>query len=168
MVFFQFFPKSFRIPEHLQELTSVFEINEAKISSSTYKLNSDGVLNVLKKDLEKMGFIVETSKTAKGKINVPVLFGRNGSIEKSFDADAWHKNNRTVLEVEAGRAVTNYQFLKDLFQACMMNEIDYLALAIRFDYRGNPDFEKVVTFFETLYVSGRLSLPLRGVLVIGY
>jgi hypothetical protein len=36
-----------------------------------------------------------------------------------------------VLEVEAGRGVVNHQFLKDLFQACMMYEVNYLAIAIR-------------------------------------
>ena len=37
----------------------------------------------------------------------------------------------SVLEVEAGRGVVNHQFLKDLFQACMMYEVNYLAIAIR-------------------------------------
>jgi len=32
------------------------------------------------------------------------------------------------LEVEAGRAYTNYQFLKDLFQACMMHDVQYLGM----------------------------------------
>ena len=50
----------------------------------------------------------------------------------------------------------------------MMYNIDYLAIAVRNRYRSNNDFEKVETFFDTLYVSGRLRLPLAGVLVIGY
>jgi hypothetical protein len=70
--------------------------------------------------------------------------------------------------VEAGRGVTNYQFLKDLFQACMMHEVSYLAIAVRNKYRNSHDYEKVQTFFETLYASQRLTLPLKGRLIIGY
>jgi hypothetical protein len=87
---------------------------------------------------------------------------------RSFDADAYHAETRTVLEIEAGRAFTNYQFLKDLFQACMMVDVDYLAIAVRHVYKGTKDFAKVTLFFDTLYASRRLALPLNGVLVIGY
>jgi len=97
-----------------------------------------------------------------------VLFGLNGKLEKSFDAEAFHRDSGFVLEVEAGRGVTNNQFLKDLFQACMMHDVRYLGIAIRNDYRGNPDFDRVVRFFDTMYASNRLKLPLRGILVIGY
>ena len=99
---------------------------------------------------------------------MPVLFGPNGRLEKYFDADGYNEQTKTVIEVEAGRAVTNYQFLKDLFQACMMYEVDFLIIAVRIDYKGNPDFQKVITFFDTLYSSGRLVLPLKGILIIGY
>ena len=111
---------------------------------------------------------VEKSKKAEGKISVPVLFGLNGKPEKYFEADGYSFINKTVIEVEAGRAVTNYQFLKDLFQACMMYDVDYLIIAVRQTYSGNKDFEKVINFIDTLYTSGRLSLPLNGILIIGY
>jgi hypothetical protein len=115
-----------------------------------------------------LGLRVERSKKIGEGVRVPVLFGRNGSLEKYFMADALNENSRTVVEVEAGRAVANNQFLKDLFQACMMHGVDYLAVAVRIIYHGSPDFEKVCTFFDTLYASRRLTLPLRGILVIGY
>jgi hypothetical protein len=89
-------------------------------------------------------------------------------LEKSFHVDAFHVDTGTVLEVEAGRAVTNYQFLKDLFEACMMHNVDYLVIAVRKIYRTSPDFERVLTHFDALYASGRLTLPLKGVLIIGY
>ena len=73
-----------------------------------------------------------------------------------------------VLEVEAGRAVVNYQFLKDIFQACMMFEVEYLVIAVRNVYRGSDDFSKIYAFLETLYISNRLRLPLKGILPIGY
>ena len=99
---------------------------------------------------------------------MPVLFGRNGKLEKAFEADAHHEAEGFVVEVEAGRGVTNNQFLKDLFQACMMHGVRYLAIAVRNVYRESPDFERAEKFFQTLYASNRLKLPLDGILLIGY
>ena len=102
------------------------------------------------------------------KIKVPVLFSFNNRIDKFFDADAVSSDGRIVLEVEAGRAYSNNQFLKDVFQACMMYGVDYLVIAVRNDYRGHKDFETIFNFFETLYINGRLQLPLKGIVLIGY
>ena len=143
--------------------------NEAKtISSSSYEHNSNRVLEALRKHLLEVGFEVESGKRRHEKVCVPVLFGRGGAPEKSFDADAYHRAFGFVLEVEAGRGVVNNQFLKDLFEACMMHEVKYLAIAIRKVYRGDKNFETVCRFFDTLYASNRLALPLEGILVIGY
>ncbi|WP_343531868.1 hypothetical protein [Pedobacter sp.] len=164
----QYFPKSDLIPLHLKQIIDVFEQKIQLISSTNYDLNSDEALQAIKSDLTALNYKVETSKKKDGKIKVPVLFGRNGKLEKSFDADAHNEVTKTVIEVEAGRAVSNYQFLKDLFQACVMHDIDYLVIAVRNNYRESKDFEKMVSFFETLYASNRLKLPLKGILAIGY
>ena len=168
MINWQFFPKSKIIPEHLIEVLSVFEQNEELISSDSFKLGSNDVLEHIRKGLEVINYQVERSKKSNDKVKVPVLFGANGKLEKYFDADGYNEITKTVIEVEAGRAVTNYQFLKDLFQACMMYEVDYLVIAVRKDYSGNPDFKNIIIFFDTLYASGRLILPLKGILILGY
>ena len=168
MINYQLFPKSQQISSDLLAVVNVFQTNENLISSKTQELSSNEVLALLTDGLEKIGFAVEKGKKKDDKIKIPVLFGRNGNLEKSFDADGVNLATKTVIEVEAGRGVTNYQFLKDLFQACMMQEIDVLIVAIRNNYKGNADFETVVPFFETLYVSGRLTLPLKRILIIGY
>jgi len=168
MISWQYYPKSDSAPKHLLKIIDAFKQNETVIDSAHNRLQSPEVLSVLEEDLSEIGFEVEKSKKAKDKIRVPVLFGRNGRPEKSFEVDAYHKETGTVIEVEAGRAVTNYQFLKDLFEACMMHNVDYLGIAVRNIYKRRPDFEKVITHFDTLYASGRLSLPLKGVLIIGY
>lgn len=67
------------------------------------------------------------------------------------------------MEIEAGRAVVNYQFLRDIFQACVMHDIEKLVIAVR-----NDDFETVINFLDTLYTSNRLNLPLKGILIIAY
>lgn len=168
MINWQYYPRSDYPSEKLLKVIDVFEKNKNRIDSFSKKLVSNDVLNLICPNLNKMGFRVETGKKAKQKIRVPVLFGRNGKLQRYFDADAHHPKERVVLEVEAGRAVTNYQFLKDLFQACVMKDVDYFIIAVRNIYLKNKDFEKVTSFFEILYASGKLNLPLKGILVIGY
>ena len=168
MISWQYYPTSDAIPEHLLLVVNAFKEHGETIDSSKHKLNSNEVLMTLKKNLLDQGFTVEKGKRAEDRIKVPVLFGRNGELEKSFLVDAFQEQTGTVLEVEAGRAVTNYQFLKDLFEACMMHNVTYSVIAVRKVYRRQADFETVITHFDTLYASGRLKLPLKGVLVIGY
>lgn len=164
----QYFPRSSPPPELANAVIDVFTSESSKINSSVHSLKSDQVLGVVTSRLQDLGFEVETGKKASEKIHVPVLFGRNGRTEKSFEADAWHRSGKFVLEVEAGRGITNNQFLKDVFQACMMHEVDYLAIAVRKEYQGAKNFETMTQFFETLYASNRLQLPLSGILAIGY
>lgn len=97
-----------------------------------------------------------------------MLFGRNGKTAKAFRADAYHEPAGFVLEVETGRAVDNNQFLKDLFQACMMQDVKHAAIALRNTYRGSDDLSTACRFFDTLYASSRLLVPLEGVLILGY
>jgi len=163
-----YFPKSANPSEFIRSVVTVFESEESHLVENSKDLDSNSVLAVIRQKLQAIGFQVEEGKRASEKIRVPVLFGRNGAVEKSFEADAWHHKERTVLEVESGRGYANNQFLKDLFQACMMHEVSYCCIAVRNKYRDSKDFEQVVSFFETLYASDRLRLPLSGVLVIGY
>lgn len=165
----QSFPKSKPCSGFLLSVIGVFESKHAEIASlENVGQASNDVLAHLRSGFEFLGFVVESGKTAESKIRVPVLYGANGKVEKAFDADAYHAEQKVVIEVEAGRAVTNYQFLKDLFQACVMQDVDFLVIAVRQDYRGTDDYSKVAAFLETLYASTRLQLPLKGVLVIGY
>jgi len=168
MINWQYFPKGNHIPIHLKDVVDIFVFNENRITSDKFTLHSNEVLEVISQNLLELDFRVESSKKSKDKIQVPVLFGLNGKLEKYFDADAFNAELKTVIEVEAGRAVSNYQFLKDLFQACMMHQVDFLVIAVRKTYGRNKDFESVITFFETLYASQRLVLPLKGILIIGY
>ena len=168
MINWQYYPKRKEIPTHLKDVVDIFNLNQSVISSDEFTLNSNDVLEKISFNLLELNYQVEVSKKAIDKIKVPVLFGMNGKLEKYFDADAYNEELKTVIEVEAGRAVTNYQFLKDLFQACMMHEVDFLVIAVRNTYRTNKDFQSVITFFDTLQASGRLILPLKGILIIGY
>lgn len=152
----------------LKNTIEAFENHYDFIRSDQFSLESNAVLKIVSDRLLSIGFKIELGKTIADKIQVPVLFGLNGKVEKAFHADGFHETGGVVIEVEAGRALVNNQFLKDLFQACMMQDAHHLVIAVRSTYRGSDDFKKIVTFFDTLYASQRVILPLKSVLIIGY
>lgn len=165
---YQFFPRSIGLIEPMKDVVNVFIKVEDQISSSTNELKSDDVLAIVRPGLEEIGYCVEQNKKDEGKINVPVLFGCNNSVDKCFNADAISSDNKIVIEVEAGRATENHQFLKDIFEASMMFGVEYLVIAVRRKYRYHFDFDRIYSFLETMYISNRIKLPLKGILLIGY
>lgn len=168
MLNYQLFPRSTGITPQIQEVINCFEKTYNQIGSPDNELKSDEVLSLLRPLLEEIDFTVETGKTKNQKNHVPVLYGKNNSVDQFFNADAISNDGRIVLEVEAGRAYVNNSFLKDIFQASMMQEVEYLILAVRNKYRKSDDFDKIFTFLETLYISNRIILPLKGITLIGY
>lgn len=168
MIRYQFFPRSRGVTNEIQEVINCFKMAEEMIDSACNELKSNEVLEKVRPFLEQQRFVVETGKSRGAKIDVPVLFGNDNRIDKSFYADALSHDGRIVIEVEAGRATENNQFLKDIFEASMMFDVEYLVLAVRNVYRTHADFDIVYNFLETLYISNRLHLPLKGVLLIGY
>ncbi|MFB3894175.1 MAG: hypothetical protein ACE15C_19395 [Phycisphaerae bacterium] len=168
MINWAFYPKFERASDLAQRVVGAFKAAETEIDSASHDLDSNSVLAKVSPFLKKEGFLVETGKTREGKVNVPVLFGLNGKPEKTFDADAYHVAEGFVVEVEAGRGVVNNQFLKDLFRACAMSDVWYLAIAVRNVYRSSNDFDRVRRFFDALYASNRFKLPLKGILILGY
>ncbi|MBO6059985.1 MAG: hypothetical protein J6P67_07585, partial [Bacteroidaceae bacterium] len=105
-----------------------------KEKDASVHLKSNDMLALVRPYLEKNGFAVETGKSKDEQILVPVLFSENDEVDKSFAADALSDDHKIVIEVEAGRAVRNNQFLKDIFQACMMYEVEYLVIAVLNEY----------------------------------
>ena len=168
MIQWQHYPRSQRPLAIVENVVQAFAEVSSQIDSGTRNLRSDAVLRILRPKLLGLDFLVEGGKKRGDKVSVPVLYGLNGRPAKTFDADAYHPAHGFVLEVEAGRAVVNNQFLKDLFQACMMDEVETLGIAVRRTYKKAKDFETVCRFFDTLYASDRIRLPLRSIVVIGY
>jgi len=181
-----FYPLTTEIPEFLAKTVRVFEDNFNKIDSYTQlekfdqghkkQMDSNDVLKILEPDLEAIGYKVERSKKNEDKIRVTVKYGSKGVEDLSFEADAYSKEQKVVVEVEAGRAWSNNQFLKDIFEASMMIDTDYLVLAVKNIYRrsaNNPksnfeDFSQINKFIETIYLTGNIQLRLKGILLIGY
>ena len=168
MINWMHFPKNRPLDSVSQQVVDAFNGVSAAVDSSKHQYKSDEVLEIVRPNLEKLGFVVEKSKKTDDLVAVPVLYGVNGKIEKSFEADGYLSTAGYVIEVEAGRGFTNYQFLKDFFEACTMVGVEKLCIAVRNTYRESNDFEKVCVFFESLYSSGRLGIPLTGLLIVGY
>lgn len=162
------FPRWRKPPNFIEDVVAVFGEVELSISSASKELGSDAVLSHVRPGLGKLGFRVEAGKKKSELVRVPVLFGEFGKPDKAFHADAHHGGLGVVVEVEAGRAYTNNQFLKDLFQACVMSDVRELVIAVRQKYREQPDYELISVFLETLFASARLKLPLEGLTLIGY
>ena len=145
---FQLFPRSVGITDKIQQVVNCFEQTYEEIKSPENELKSNEVLDILRPYLQRIGYVVETGKARGQKIPVPVLFGLNNTVDQSFNADGISDDGKIVLEIEAGRAVANFAFLKDIFHASMMYGVEILILAVRNDYRNNNDFNKVYTFLE--------------------
>ena len=168
MINWMYYPKTKKADDLSVSVIRQFEAVKDNIDSEKYDHNSNTVLEAVRLGLESIGFTVERGKRADEKIHVPVLYGMNGQTQLAFDADAFHPDMKYVIEVEAGRAVVNYQFLKDFFEACTMSDAEYLCIAVRNNYKNRRDFEKVCSFFDVLFLSGRLGIPLKGILIVGY
>jgi hypothetical protein len=163
---YEVLPTRFPLPKHLSKVVQVFEKNNAALSDDVLKgVKKSHVLKIVKKGLRENGFAVEESKKAKDKIRIG-----------SFNVDAYQKETGTIIDIEAGRAHHNYEFLKALFESCIIKEANYLVIAVPTQYTINGEsgeqtektFDSVIKHFDDLYASDRLKLPLKGVLIIGY
>jgi hypothetical protein len=76
------------------------------------------------------------------------------------------------LEVESGRGWQGNAVYRDLIRASIMQEVDYLLLGVRQQYKHanvtQNDFEKTREQVEAIYASARLNLPFKGLLVFGW
>jgi|TARA_B100000315_G_C14504293_1_gene553840 hypothetical protein len=173
MINWTFYPKTDPLPPSLSKVVNIFEKNGEQIDSSKndtkeLRKSSDKVLAVVANDFIESGYRVETGKKRHQKIRVPVLFGQQGKTSQAFEVDCWHQENKIVVEIEAGRAYTNHQFLKDIFETSMMVDVDYLVLAVRNIYIDHEDYAKISVWLETLHLTNRIKLELKGILLIGY
>ncbi len=100
------------------------------------------------------------------------MFGKDGSISVYYEVDAYNDETKTLIEVEAGRATDNNQWLKDLMEAFLIYDARHLVIAVKLKYtktnKIKEDFKEVCDFMEAIYSSDRIKVPLEGILIIGY
>jgi hypothetical protein len=136
--------------------------------------SSDGVLRAMRPGLEALGYVVETGKAARDKIERPVLFGENGRPAVKYEVDAVHHSEGIVVEVEAGRGARNNASYRDLVRTSLIVDARFLALVLPLHYRYGQKQTDVQAYREcrdllaAMYASRRLTLPFEGVLLVGY
>ena len=84
---YQHFPKSVGITEGIHRVIKCFEETYDQIKPPENKLQSDEILKKLRPHLERIEFKVEAGKKREKKIPVPVLFGLNNEVDRSFEVD---------------------------------------------------------------------------------
>lgn len=185
---FRFFPESTPCPQHLLVVVEAFRSAEPELRDAYERwapgagerLPSNTVLKMVGGVLSVAGYQVEGYGDPAGRIEVPVFWSENAAVAKSFSADAlWTDSDgrQTVVEVEAGGAVANNAWRKDVMEACLMPFVDYLVIAVRNEYlsagpggatRTGRDYETVSREVAAIYASEHWRLPLRGLMVLGY
>jgi hypothetical protein len=138
-------------------------------------LESNQVLAIIGPDLAGLGFEVEMGRRADQKVDRPVLFGENGIPTVRYQIDGYHPTWKCGFQVEAGRAWMGNAVYKDLIQACVMVDVDYLCLAVpnTYKYRSggrhivSKDYENTRNLADALYGHTRLRFPYR-LITIGY
>ena len=145
-------------------------------SASALHLTSDTVLGHLRPGLEALGYEVESSKNATGKVRRPVLFGENGQERLAYEVDAAHDELGIVVEIEAGRGARGNAVYRDIIRASLLVDVKYLAIGVMAEYRHQSSGKEMVVKsygdakaqFDAIYASGRMQLPFFGVLLFGY
>jgi hypothetical protein len=168
-----FYPTRSPAPDWAVGVLSAFANVASEIDSKTHSgVTSNDCLAALRPELEALGFEIEGGKTMAQKISRPVLFGENGKPKVSYEVDGFHPGVRAILEVEAGRGAANNADYRDLVRAGLMVGVDFLILAMMKEYRTGRQvirsYEQTRRRLDAIYASNRLSLPLLGVLLIGY
>lgn len=174
---FQYFPRTEAPPFFASSLVSCFAKRLGDISTVdlTKGLTSDKVLATIRPELVEIGFDVEEGKSREQKIQRPVFFGEQGRPTLLYEIDAYHPEWRCGLEVEAGRAFMGNAFYRDLVQAMVMVQVDFLAIAVPLCYKfksnnresSSADYSNATKVAEALFGHSRFSLPYK-LLVIGY
>lgn len=174
---FTAFPRTRPPPPFAEALVGVFESHQPAIGTLDRDkgLTSNAILSRLAPDLTSLGFSVETSKADEAKIKRPVFFGEGGRPDLRYEIDSYHPEWRCGLEVEAGRAWLGNAVYRDLIQAMVMVDLDWLCLAVPLGYRRNSlgrrvvsrDYDNTCAVANALYSHDRVRMPF-GLLVIGY
>lgn len=169
-----FFPRSIEPHKWVGDLAGAFRRHRDQLDTLGGMHNeSNQVLAIVKPELQGLGYQVETTG---GQIPRPVLFGEGGKMEKEYRIDAFDQGNKVVLEVEAGRGAKGNAIYRDIIHMSLIVDADYAAIAVPIQYRFNvsgkvikePAYSKGYDLLDAIFSSGRLKLPFKGVLLIGY
>lgn len=169
-----FFPRSVEPPSWVDPLVDCFAAVRASIDTQARQRNtSNNVLALVAPGLRGSGYQVEDKG---GMIPRPVLFGERGRLERKYQIDAYHAGEKVAVEVEAGRGAKGNAIFRDIIHLALIVDADYAAIAVpiiyRFNVKGKEQrqgaYKDGLDLFDAIFTSRRLTLPFRGVLLIGY
>jgi hypothetical protein len=174
---FSCFPRTSPPPVFAAQVVAAFDAHYDAIATEKLPkgLTSDAVLAELHDDLKNLGFTLESGKAIANLIDRPVFFGENGEPELRYHIDGYHPTWRCGLEIEAGRGWMGNAVYRDLVQAMVMVDVDYLCLAVSNTYRYNSsgkqtvskDYENTAAVAGALFGHSRVRMPF-GLILIGY
>ncbi len=123
-------------PNWVVDVVSCFEKCKSQIDTGTAPhKTSDEVLEILRPELEQIGFKVETGKRQSEKLHRPVLFGELGIPRVKYEIDAYQSSNGIVLEMEAGRSILGNAIFRDVIQMSLMVDATNAVIAMPLVYR---------------------------------
>lgn len=174
-----YFPRNERPPEWAHQLVAIVASLQPQLDTNADpsladKLDSDGVLQAMRPQMEALGYLVESGKSKAAKIHRPVLFGDNGAEALTYEIDAFHEGLGIAVEVEAGRGAKGNADYRDIVRMSLLLDARYMVLLMPMVYRyGTKNaraqaYAKTREQFSAIYASQRLHLPFDGVLLVGY
>ncbi len=130
--------------------------------------------------MKKIGSKLENYKVEDGKRVTCTI----DKTEKRFFVDAINTTDGIIIEVENAQTIYANKCYYDIFKACMINNVDYIVIAVPINYLWiknkvkKPDNAEIVSDevyedaskdIEAIFKSrfGK-RLPLKGILLIGY
>lgn len=134
----RYFPAYSAPPDWVHAVVAAFAAVRAHIDSTVTfekRMESDHGLRVLAPGLTTLGFVVEEGKKKTGKLPRPVFFGDEGTYLRTYEIDTFEPERGIALEVEAGRATMGNAIYRDLIQASLMVDANFLVLAVPVEYR---------------------------------
>ncbi len=164
-------------PNWVVDVVSCFEKCKSQIDTGTAPhKTSDEVLEILRPELEQIGFKVETGKRQSEKLHRPVLFGELGIPRVKYEIDAYQSSNGIVLEMEAGRSILGNAIFRDVIQMSLMVDATNAVIAMPLVYRyassgktmTNHAYNDGLEILDAIWSSNRLRLPFEGLLIVGY
>ncbi len=159
---YQIYPPGAIFTADLKKVKDIFESVQDDIDSATHEAHKSDVLDAVRDKLKKLGYQVKSGLAHDQRVQLPVT----DNIQ--YDVDAYNSATRIAVDVEAGRAWMNNAFLRDIVDVGMMRDVDHLVLAVPSTFKGTHPFTKICEYLDTFYENGRISLPLKTIVIIGY
>ena len=169
-----YYPNSHEPPRWVFDVVRAFHSKRESLDSRKVHKTSNVALEIVRAELEKLGFDVEGG--IRGRLQRPVHFGEYGEADRRYQIDSYHAELEIALEVEAGRTTRGNAIYRDIIQTSLLVGIRYFALAVSQVYKLKSAGKEVIdstyemckSIFDAIYSSEQLRLPMEGILLIGY